>query len=149
MDLISINTVVSLLGAVEMMIAIVYILTYILGTYSSKSGSMSLRFVLQSLLYFWGSTIFLFMGVNWLTDVAISRTQGGEGFYLNIGASALALAALLNILCGFLTAFLYVRGQTSLGLTLQRASDSIRTKLKSRQRKTGNNTERENQRGSP
>ena len=143
MDLISINTVVSLLGAVEMMIAIVYILTYILGTYSSKSGSMSLRFVLQSLLYFWGSTIFLFMGVNWLTDVAISRTQGGEGFYLNIGASALALAALLNILCGFLTAFLYVRGQTSLGLTLQRASDSIRTKLKSRQRKTGNNTERE------
>jgi len=143
MDLISINTVVSLLGAVEMMIAIVYILTYILGTYSSKSGSMSLRFVLQSLLYFWGSTIFLFMGVNWLTDVAISRTQGGEGFYLNIGASALALAALLNILCGFLTAFLYVRGQTSLGLTLQRASDNIRTKLKSRQRKTSNNTERE------
>jgi hypothetical protein len=142
-DLISINVVVSLLGAVEMMVAIVYILTYILGTYSSKSGSMSLRFVLQSLLYFWGSTIFLFMGVNWLTDVAISRTQGGEGFYLNIGASALALAALLNILCGFLTAFLYVRGQTSLGLTLQRASDSIRTKLKSRQRKTSNNRERE------
>jgi hypothetical protein len=142
-DLISINVVVSLLGAVEMMVAIVYILTYILGTYSSKSGSMSLRFVLQSLLYFWGSTIFLFMGVNWLTDVAISRTQGGEGFYLNIGASALALAALLNILCGFLTAFLYVRGQTSLGLTLQRASDNIRTKLKSRQRKTSNNRERE------
>jgi hypothetical protein len=142
-DLISINVVVSLLGAVEMMVAIVYILTYILGTYSSKSGSMSLRFVLQSLLYFWGSTIFLFMGVNWLTDVAISRTQGGERFYLNIGASALALAALLNILCGFLTAFLYVRGQTSLGLTLQRASDNIRTKLKSRQRKTSNNRERE------
>lgn len=143
MDLISINVVVSLLGAVEMMVAIVYILTYILGTYSSKSGSMSLRFVLQSLLYFWGSTIFLFMGVNWLTDVAISRTQGGEGFYLNIGASALALAALLNILCGFLTVFLYVRGQTSLGLTLQRASDNIRTKLKSRKHKTSNNTERE------
>jgi len=141
MDPLSINIVVSLSSAVVMMVAIVYILTYILGTFSSKSGSMSLRFVLQSLLYFWGSTIFLFMGVNWLTDVAISRTHGGEVFYLNIGASALALTALLNILCGFLTVFLYVRGQTSLGLTLQRASHSIRTKLKSRQRKTSNNRE--------
>lgn len=141
MDLSSINIVVSLSSAVVMMVAIVYILTYILGTFSSKSGSMSLRFVLQSLLYFFGSTIFLFMGVNWLTDVASARTQGGQAFYLNIGASALALAALLNILCGFLTAFLYVRGQTSLVLTLQRASDSIRTKLKSRQHRTSNKKE--------
>lgn len=141
MDLLFVNVLVSLLSAVVMMTGIVYILTYILGSFSSKSGSMSLRVVLYSLSYFFGSTIFLFMGVEWLTDVASARAQGGQSFYLNIGASALALAALLNLICGILTVFLYLRGQTSLSLTLQRASNGIRTRLKSRQHKTSKKRE--------
>lgn len=128
------NVLVSLFSAALMMGAIIYILTYIIGSYSSRSGSMSLKVVFYSLFYFFGSTIPLFMGVEWLTEVALSRTQGGQSFYLNIGASALALAALLNFICGFLTVFLYVKGQVSLGRTLQRISNSIRTRFESRQR---------------
>lgn len=135
MDLTVVNVLVSLFSAAVMMGAIIYILTYIIGSYSSRSGSMSLKVVLYSLFYFFGSTIFLFMGVEWLTEVARTRTQGGQSFYLNIGASALALAALLNLLCGFLTVFLYLKGQISQSLTLHRISNSIRTRLKSRQRK--------------
>jgi hypothetical protein len=89
MDLLLINTVVSLISAVAMFVAIIYILTYMLGSFSSRSGSMSPRVVLFSLSYFFGSTVLLFLGVEW---------------------SALAVNALLHILCGFLTAFLYLKG---------------------------------------
>lgn len=118
-----------------MMVAIIYIITYILGSFSSRSGAMSLRFVLFSLSYFFGSTVFIFIGVEWLIDVARVRALEGHSFYLNIGASALALAALLHVICGLLTALLYLRGQMSQSLTLQRVLNSIRTRLKSRQRK--------------
>ena len=141
MDLAVMNVLLSLFSAALMMGAIIYILTYIIGSYSSRSGSMSLKVVLYSLLYFFGSTIPLFMGVEWLTEVARARTQGGQSFYLNIGASALALAALLNLICGFLTVFLYVKGQISLGQTLQRVSNNIRTRLKSRQREVSKERE--------
>ena len=138
MDLLFVNTLVSLLSAVLMMVAIIYILTYILGSFSSKSGAMSLKFVLYSLLYFFGSTVFLFIGVEWLTDLP---AQAGQSFYLNIGASALALATLLHLLCGFLTVLMYVKGQISMGLTLQRFLNSIRTRLKPRPRKVSRKRE--------
>jgi len=109
MDLLSITVAVSFLSAVMMMAAIIYTLTYILSSFSSKSGVMSPKFVLYSLLYFFGSTIFLFMGVEWLRGLA--RVTDGKPFILNIAASALALNALLHILCGFLTALLYLRGR--------------------------------------
>jgi len=141
MDLLFVNIVVSLLSAVGMMAGIIYMLTYILGHFSSKSGTMSLRVVLCSLFYFFGSTILLLMGVQWFIDVSSVQAQGSKGFFLNIGASALALTALLNLLCGFLTLFLYLRGQISLGLTLQRLSNSIRTRLKSRQHKVSKKRE--------
>ncbi len=132
MELEVINVLVSLFAAALMVADIVYILTYIIGSYSSRSGSMSLRVVTISLLYFFGSTIFLFMGVEWLTAVARERVEGGASFYLNIGASALALAALLNIINGFLTLFLYVKGQVSLGRSLQRARRSLQKRPKTR-----------------
>ena len=127
MDIGILNVLVSLFAAALMMVDIVYILTYIIGSYSSRAGSMSMKVVLFSLLYFFGSTIFLFMGVEWLTQMALA----GTSFYLSIGASALALAGFLNIICGFLTLFLYVRGQVSLGRSLQRARRSLRTQPKS------------------
>jgi len=141
MDLAVVNVLVSLFSAAVMMGAIVYIVTYIIGSYSSRSGSMSLKVVLYSLFYFFGSTIPLFMGVEWLTEVALMRAQGDQSFFLNIGASALAMAALLNLLCGSLTIFLYLKGQISQSLTLYRISNSIRTRLKSRQRKVSKKRE--------
>jgi hypothetical protein len=132
MDLASINLVVGILSAVMMMIAIVYILTYMLGSFSSRSGAMSLRFVVLSLLYFFGTTVFLFLGVEWLTDLARLRTQEGLPFYLNISASALALNAVMHIFCGLLAASLYVKGQISQGLSLQRVLDGIRKRIRSK-----------------
>ncbi|MGD8507186.1 MAG: hypothetical protein PVF15_11070 [Candidatus Bathyarchaeota archaeon] len=111
-----------------MMVAIVYIITYLLGSYSSRSGSMSLRVMAFSLLYFFGSTIFLYIGVEWMSAIARERVQEGASFYLNIGASGLALAAVLHIFCGLLTILLYVRGQMSQGLILQRIKNSLRTR---------------------
>ena len=132
MDLASINLIAGILSAVMMMIALVYILTYMLGSFSSRSGSMSLRFVLLSLLYFFGTTVLLFMGVEWMTEIARLRAQGGQAFYLNIGASALALNALLHVFCGLLAISLYVKGQISQGLTLRRVQDSIRRRRRSK-----------------
>lgn len=113
MDLLLINTVVSLISAVAMFVAIIYILTYMLGSFSSRSGSMSPRVVLFSLSYFFGSTVLLFLGVEWLSGLSREyhlQQLPGQVFYLNVGASALAVNALLHILCGFLTAFLYLKG---------------------------------------
>ncbi len=116
MDLLLLNTVISLVSVAVMFAAIIYILTYILGSFSSKSGTMSLRFVLGSLFYFFGSTIFIFIIIEWLTG--ISRTYyilhpERYSFALNIGASALALNCALHIFCGFITALLYLRGRMS------------------------------------
>jgi len=116
MDLLLINTVISLVSVVVMLAAIIYILTYVLGSFSSKSGTMSLKSMLYSLFYFFGSTIFIFMVIGWLTG--LSRTTyiqfpGRYAFALNIGASALAMNGILHIFCGFLTAFLYLKGRIS------------------------------------
>lgn len=116
MDLLLINTIVSLLSAIAMFVAIIYILTYILGSFSSKSGTISPKLVLFSLTYFFGSTIFMFMGVEWLSGLSQAywrQRPESDIFALNIGASALGLNALLHIICGLLTAFLYLRGRTS------------------------------------
>lgn len=135
MDLLFVNTAVSLLGAVVMMATIIYTITYILGSFSSKSGAMSPKFALCSFFYFFGSTVFLFMGVEWLTDVArVVRAPVSQPYFLSVGAIALGFTALLNLFCGFLTAFLYLREQVSKGLTLQRVLNSIRARLKSKQR---------------
>ncbi|UCG44891.1 MAG: hypothetical protein JSV58_05735 [Candidatus Bathyarchaeota archaeon] len=120
MEIELLNAYVSLFAAALMLIDIVYVLIYIIGSYSSRSGSMSLRAVLLSSLYFFGSAGIIFWGIDWLTKVALARTQGGASFFLNIGASALALAGSLNIVCGAITLFLYVRGQMSMGWSLQR-----------------------------
>lgn len=110
MDAISVAAVISILSAVMMMAAIVYILTYVVGSFSSKSGTMSRRFVLSSLLYFFGSTVFLVKGSDWLSDLA--RTpMDGLLFSLQIGAAALTLSAILHAFCGFVTAVLYLRGR--------------------------------------
>ncbi|MCK4830331.1 hypothetical protein KA005_82195 [bacterium] len=116
MDLLLINTVISLVSAVLMLVAIIYILTYVLGSFSSKSGTMSLKSVLYSLLYFFGSTAFIFIVIEWLTG--LSRTEyinlpGRYAFALNIGAGALAMNGVLHIFCGFLTAVLYLKGRIS------------------------------------
>ncbi|NIU39744.1 hypothetical protein GWN65_07180 [Candidatus Bathyarchaeota archaeon] len=132
MDLVQINVIISILSVVMMMAAIIYLLTYSLGSFSSKSGSMSLRFVLSSLVYFFGSTVLLFMGVEWLTGIALAQTGQNIGFYLNIGAAALALTAVLNVFSGFITGLLYVRGQMSQRRSLQRAWDNIRRWFKTR-----------------
>ena len=131
MDLIQINVVVSLLCAVMMLAAIIFILTYGIGSFSSKPGEMSLKVVLCGLFYFFGSPIFLFMGVAWLTEqVLLIRTQRPSlsPFTLNIGASALGFAAVLNIFCGFVTAYLYLKGN----LTLKRALTNVRRWLRAR-----------------
>jgi len=116
MDLLTLNIIVSLLSATAMFAAIVYILIYILGSFSSKSGTMSPRLVLISLTYFFGSTIVLFIGVEYLSGISQDYWRQNPGvsvFALNIGASALGLNALLHIICGLLTALLYLRGRSS------------------------------------
>lgn len=110
MNLSSVNVVVSLSSAVVMIAAIVYILTYIVGSFSSRSGVMSLKFVLCSLFYFFGSTIILLIGSEWVSGLA-RVPMDGVPYFLNVGAGALSLAALLHIGCGFLTAFMYLRGR--------------------------------------
>lgn len=120
MDITEINLIVSLVSGGMMLAAIVYILTYVLGSFSSRSGTQSPRVVVLSVTYFFGTTVPLFLGVEWLTGVARQRTLQGQAFYLNIGASALALNALLHILCGLLAVFLYVRGYMSSGTRFRR-----------------------------
>ena len=110
LDVYAVATAVSLLSAVFMMLAIIYIVTYILGSFSSRSGTMSPRVVIVTLLYFFGSTTFLVYGSGWLSDLARVKINGTP-FYLRIGASALALSAILHIFCGLTTAFLYLRGR--------------------------------------
>ena len=108
MDPYSLATGVSLAGAAMMMVAIIYMLTYSLRAFSSRSGILSVKFVIYSLLYFFGSTIILFMGSYWLSAMARIPVNGLP-YYLNIGASALMLGAILHIICGLLAAFLYLR----------------------------------------
>jgi len=134
-DFNTLNAIVSWLSGAMMMASIIYTITFILGSFSSKSGAQSLKTVLLSLLYFFGSAIPLFMGVNWLMQIAIERLQGTQSFYLNVGASTFALAALLNIFCGILTVGLYVKGLRSQGLTLQQAIADIRVRIRSKPKK--------------
>jgi hypothetical protein len=112
-----INVIVSLLSAVLMFGAIIFMLIYVVGTLSSKSGTLSLRIVVGSLLYFFGSTFFLIKGVEWVSEMGRLGTPSGSfsPFQLNIGASALGFTAVLHIFCGILTAFLYLQGQGTLG----------------------------------
>jgi len=131
MDLTQLNIVVSTLSAALMMIAIIYLLTYVLGSFSSKSGSMSLRFVASSFVFFAASSFILFKGVEWFSELARIRTETGA-FYLNIGASGLALTALFYIFSGFITVALYLKGQITRGQVLQRASDNIRRWIRAR-----------------
>ena len=112
MDLFSISIGLSLLSAVVMFVAIIYIITYVVGSFSSRSGVMSPKFVLFSLLYFFGSTILLLLGSEWLANLA-RVPQDGLPYYLNVGAGCLAFAALLHICCGFLTALMYLKGKYS------------------------------------
>jgi hypothetical protein len=112
MDLFTISIGLSLLSAVVMFTAIIYIITYVIGSFSSRSGVMSLKFVLFSLLYFFGSTILLIMGSEWLAELA-RVPHDGLPYFLNVGAGCLALAALLHICCGSLTALMYLRGKYS------------------------------------
>lgn len=128
MDPSTINIAAGILSTVMMMAAIIYILTYILGTFSSRSvGGMPTKFVVVTLLYFFGSAAILFFGVEWLSGLA-RVDMNGIPYYLNIGASGLALNALLHISCGILTALLYLRGQMSQRQTLHR----VRTRIRSR-----------------
>lgn len=127
MEISTLNLLASALSAALMVLAVVYILTYILGFFSS-TRVLSPKVVLFSLSYFFGSAILLFKSVEWYYDLAHTRTQVGTSFYLNIGASALGLAAILHILCGSLTVLLYLRGQLTQGRPLNRLLNSIRTR---------------------
>jgi hypothetical protein len=118
MDPWTLNVLVSLASAALMMAAIIFMLTYVVGTLSSKSGTLSNKVVAGSLLYFFGSTVVLFQGAQLVSEIAhtaISSSQAGfSPFQLNIGATALGFTALLHILCGALTAFLYLQGRGAL-----------------------------------
>lgn len=132
MDLTQLNIVVSTMSAVLMLIVIIYLLTYVLGSFSSKSGSMSLKFVTSSLVFFSVSSFVLFKGVEWFSELARMRTETGTAFYLNIGASGLALTAIFYAFSGFITVALYLKGQITRGQVLQRASDNIRRWIRAR-----------------
>lgn len=108
MNPVSVAVAVSLLSGVVMLAAIIYMLTYILRSFSSKSGILPTRFVLGSLIYFFGSTILLFMGSEWLRDLA-RVPMDGTPFFLNIGAGSLLLSVILHIFCGLLVALIYLR----------------------------------------
>lgn len=127
MDPSTINITAGILSTIMMMAAIIYILTYILGTFSSRSvGGMPGKFVAATLLYFFGSASILFVGVEWLSG--LSRIDmNGTPYYLNIGASGLALNALLHVSCGVLTALIYIRGQISQRQALHRPRTRIRS----------------------
>jgi len=135
MDIGQLNVVVSLLSGTMMLVSIIYMLTFMLGSFSSKSGAQSIKVMFLSLLYFFGSTIPLFWGVEWLMEVARERALGPQAFYLNIGASALALTSFLHISCGLLTIALYVKGLRSQGLTLQQALNDMRNFLRPKSKK--------------
>lgn len=125
MDFFEINILIAGLSATLMMAGIVYILYYVLGSFSSKSGAQSMRVFLFSLFYFFGSAIPILMGVEWLTQLARTRAETGQPFFLNLGAGALGLNALVHFFCGFITILLYLRGHGSLGLTLQRFQKKV------------------------
>lgn len=112
MDLISINILVGTVSSVAMFVAIIFMLTYVLGSFSTKSRVMSPKVVGGSLVYFFGSTILLFMGVEWLSDLARVPADGIP-FYLNIAASVLALNAALHVFCGFLVVFISLKNKLS------------------------------------
>jgi len=135
MDLNQINVIINLLSGAMMLGSIVYMITFMLGSFSSKSGAQSIRTVLLSLLYFFGSMIPLFWGVEWSMEIARQRAQGQEAFYLNISASGLALAAFLNLCCGVLTIGLYVKGLRSQGMTVQQAVSEVRNFFRPKSRK--------------
>jgi hypothetical protein len=136
MDIGQINIIINLLSGAMMLGSIVYMITFMLGSFSSRSGAQSIKTVLLSLLYFFGSTIPMFYGVEWLMEVARDRAaQGSQAFYLNIGASGLALSAFLNICCGLLTIGLYVKGLRSQGLTVQQAVNEVRNFFRPKSRK--------------
>lgn len=120
MDIVEINLIISLVSGGMMFAAVVYILTYVLSSFASRSGTQSPKVVVFSLIYFFGTTVPLVLGVEWLSEVASQRAAQGQAFYLNIGASALALNAVLHILCGLLAIFLYVRGRMSEGIRIRR-----------------------------
>ncbi|MFQ6127063.1 MAG: hypothetical protein ACE5R6_21005 [Candidatus Heimdallarchaeota archaeon] len=108
MSVVSVAVVVSLLSGVIMLVAIIYMLTYIVRSFSSKSGILPTNFVLGSLFYFFGSTIFLFIGSEWLSELA-RVPMDGMPFFLNIGAASLMLCVILHIFCGFLVSLIYLR----------------------------------------
>lgn len=121
MDLYPVAVVVSLLSGVVMLVAIIYILTYILRSFSSKSGILPARYVLLSLGYFFGSTVFLFTGSYWLSDLARVPIDGTP-LFLNIGASALMLSVILHIFCGSIVALIYLRDRYRAGKSLGKHS---------------------------
>ena len=135
MDIGQINVIINLLSGAMMLGSIIYMITFMLGSFSSKSGAQSIRTVLLSLLYFFGSTIPLFWGVEWSMEIARERALGPQAFYLNIGASGLALAAFLNICCGLLTLGLYLKGLRSQGMTVQQAVSEVRNFFRPKSRK--------------
>jgi len=114
MDPASIIILAGIVSSVAMLSAIVFMLTYVLGSFSIKSRVMSPKVVGGSLLYFFGSTILLFMGAQWLSDLARVPMDGIQ-FHLNVGAAVLALNATLHVFCGLLTAFIYLRRRISGG----------------------------------
>lgn len=134
MDLVSLNIIIGIISSVTMFAAIIFMLTYVLGSFSTRSGVMSPKVAISSLVYFFGSAALLFKGVQWLSDLARVPADGFP-FYLNVGASVLALNALLHVACGLLTAFIYLRRQISEGLTLQRLLSSIRAYFRSKSKK--------------
>jgi len=135
MEIGQINVIINLLSGAMMLGSIIYMITFMLGSFSSKSGAQSIKTVLLSLLYFFGSTIPLIWGVEWSMAVARERALGPEAFYLNIGASGLALSAFLNICCGLLTIGLYVKGLRSSGLTVGQALNEVRNFFRPKSRK--------------
>lgn len=112
MDPTTINILVGTASSVAMFVAIVFMLTYVVGSFSTKSRLMSPKVAGGSAVYFFGSTILLFFGMQWLNDLA-SVPADGLPFYLRVGAAVLALNSVLHVFCGLLVVFIFVRNKLS------------------------------------
>ena len=95
----SIHVVFSLISAVMQMAATILVLSCVVNFFSLKPGG-SLKVVYFSLFYFFGSSIFLFIGASWLSEFSIP-----VNFY--VGISAFVEAFLVHIVYGSLIAVFY------------------------------------------
>lgn len=101
MDLVSLHTLSSLLGAITQMVAIISVVFCAVSLFSIKPGA-SLRFVSLSLIYFFSSAIILSAIAYFLMKVS--------GQFMGLGGiNALMGACVLHLFFAFIVIVLYIR----------------------------------------